>query len=160
MNILWTFGIWILWRSISSHYCASHGAILFSFVYVKYLNIASSLYRKQIKSKLENKLYLWKVWICVHLNWPELHECHTMNLNVIFYCWCRHSSSFPYFILLRQRFAQLSWVFLKGILICWVRLFWGRLRRFNFIIVISHVGSRINPISEIVMARPGFEPYA
>ena len=30
----------------------------FSFVYVMYLNIASYLYGKQIKSKLENKLYL------------------------------------------------------------------------------------------------------
>ena len=41
-----------------SHYCASAVAFLFSFVHVIYLNIASYLYGKQIKSKLWTKLYL------------------------------------------------------------------------------------------------------
>ena len=45
--------------SISSHYCASETAFLFSFVHVMYLiNIASNFYGKQAKSKLGNKLYL------------------------------------------------------------------------------------------------------
>ena len=35
-----------------SRYCASDGAFLFSFVYVMYLNFASYLCGKQIKSKL------------------------------------------------------------------------------------------------------------
>ena len=43
---------------IKSHYCVSDGAFLFSFVYVMYLNIASYLYGKQIKSKLGTELYL------------------------------------------------------------------------------------------------------
>ena len=47
-----------------------------------YLNIASYLYGKQIKSKMGNKLYLkWMIFICVRLNWLDIHECHTMPLN-------------------------------------------------------------------------------
>ena len=47
-----------------------------------YLNIASYLYGKQIKSKMDNKLYLQKIFICVRLNWHDIHECHIMPLNV------------------------------------------------------------------------------
>ena len=47
---------------------ASDGAFHFSFVYVMYLNITSYLYGKQIKSKLENTMCLWMIFICVHLN--------------------------------------------------------------------------------------------
>ena len=43
-----------------------------------YLNIASYLYEKQIKSKMGNKLYLRIIFICVGLNWLDLHDCHTM----------------------------------------------------------------------------------
>ena len=56
------------WGVYQSHYCASAVAFLFSFVYVIYLNIASYLYGKQIKSKLWTKLYLWMIFICVRLN--------------------------------------------------------------------------------------------
>ena len=66
------------WGVYQSHYCASEGAFPFSFVYVMYLNIASYLYGRQIKSKLRNRLYLWMILISVHLN---LHECPTMNLK-------------------------------------------------------------------------------
>ena len=41
-----------------SHYCASEGAFPSYFVYVMYLNFASYLYEKQIKSMLGDKLYL------------------------------------------------------------------------------------------------------
>ena len=41
-----------------SHYCASQGAFLFSFVYTIYLIIVSYLNGKQMKSKLGNKSYL------------------------------------------------------------------------------------------------------
>ena len=54
---------------------------LFSFVYVMYLNIASYLYGKQIKSQFGNKLYLWMIFLWVHLNRFVLHECRTMILN-------------------------------------------------------------------------------
>ena len=63
-------------------YCASEGTFLFSFVYVMYLNIASHLYGKQIKSILGNTLYLWMIFICVHLNLCYMCECRTMTLNV------------------------------------------------------------------------------
>ena len=56
------------WGVYQSHYCPSECAFLFSFVYVMYLNIASHLYGKQIKSKLVNKLCLWMTFIRVHLN--------------------------------------------------------------------------------------------
>ena len=46
-----------------------------------YLNIASYLYGKQIKSKMGKKLYLQMIFICVRLNWLDIHECHTMPLN-------------------------------------------------------------------------------
>ena len=65
-----------------SRYCASDGVFLVSFVYVMYLNIASYLYGKQIKSKMGNKLYLQMILICVRLNWLDIHECHTMPLNM------------------------------------------------------------------------------
>ena len=64
-----------------SRYCASDGAFLFSFVYVVYLNIASYLCGKQIKSKMGNKLYLQMIFICARLNWLDIHECHTMPLK-------------------------------------------------------------------------------
>ena len=64
-----------------SHYCASDGAFLFSFVYVMYLNIDSYLYGKQIRSKLGNNLYLWMIFICVHSNRLDLHGCRTMILK-------------------------------------------------------------------------------
>ena len=54
----------------------------FSFVYVMYLNIASYLCGKQIKSKMGYKLYLRMIFICVRLNWLDLHDCHTMTLNI------------------------------------------------------------------------------
>ena len=70
------------WGVYQSHYCASTVAFLFSFVYVIYLNIASYLYGKQIKSKLWTKLYLWMIFICVRLNWLHFHECRPMPLKV------------------------------------------------------------------------------
>ena len=48
-----------------------------------YLNIASYLYGKQIKSKIGNKLYLQMIFICVRLNWLDIHEWHTMPLNAL-----------------------------------------------------------------------------
>ena len=63
------------WGVYQSHYCASAVAFLFSFVYVIYLNIASYLYGKQIKSKLWTKLYLWMILIFVRLNRLHFHEC-------------------------------------------------------------------------------------
>ena len=54
------------------------------FFYVMYLNIVSYLYGKQIKSKLENKLYLWMIFICVHLNQLGLPECPTMILKPVY----------------------------------------------------------------------------
>ena len=53
----------------------------FSFVYVMYLNIASHVYGKQIKSNLSNKLYLRMIFIRLHLNRFGLHECRTMTLK-------------------------------------------------------------------------------
>ena len=49
-----------------------------------YPNIASYLYRKQIKSKMGNKLYLRMIFICVRLNWLDIHDCHTMTLKKLF----------------------------------------------------------------------------
>ena len=69
------------WGVYQSHYCASAVAFLFSFVYVIYLNIASYLYGKQIKSKLWTKLYLWMIFICVRLNRLHFHECCPMPLK-------------------------------------------------------------------------------
>ena len=65
-----------------SRYCASDVAF-FSFVYVMYLNTASYLYGKQIKSKMGNKLYLRMIFICVRLNRLDLHDCHTMTLQTL-----------------------------------------------------------------------------
>ena len=67
------------WGVYQSQYFSSECAFLFSFVYVMYLNIASYLYEKQIKSKLGNKLYSWMIFICVYLNLPE---CSSMTLNI------------------------------------------------------------------------------
>ena len=53
----------------------------FSFVYAKYLHIASYLYGKQIKSNLGTKLYLLTIFVCVHLNRLGLHECRPRILN-------------------------------------------------------------------------------
>ena len=50
-----------------SRYCASDGAFLFSLAYVMYLNIASYLCGKQIKSTLGNTMCLWMIFFCVHL---------------------------------------------------------------------------------------------
>ena len=72
-----------LWGLYQSHYCASAVAFLFSFVYVLYLNSASFLYGKQIKSKLWTKLYLWMIFICVRLNRLHFHECRPMPLNIL-----------------------------------------------------------------------------
>ena len=49
---------------------------------VMYLNIASYLYEKQIKSKMGNQLYLQMIFFCVRLKWLDIHECHTMLLNI------------------------------------------------------------------------------
>ena len=54
----------------------------FYFVYVRYLSIASYLYRKQIKSKLGNKLFFMNDFLCVHLNMRNMPECRTRILNV------------------------------------------------------------------------------
>ena len=51
------------------------------FFFLLYINIASYLYGKQIKSKMGNKLYLQMIFICVRLNWLGIHKCHTMPLN-------------------------------------------------------------------------------
>ena len=86
---LWIFGIcslgdkWTFRGVYQSRYCASDGAFLFSFVYVMYLKIASYLYGKQIKSKMGNKLYFQMIFICVRLNWLDIHECHTMPLSTL-----------------------------------------------------------------------------
>ena len=56
-------------------------AIVHLTVHVMYLNIASYLHGKQIKSKMGNKLYLKMIFICVRLNWLDIHECHTMPLK-------------------------------------------------------------------------------
>ena len=69
------------WGVYLSHYCASAVAFLFSFVYFIFLNIASYLYGKQIKSKLWTVLYLWMIFIYVRLNRLHLHECHSMLLK-------------------------------------------------------------------------------
>ena len=53
----------------------------FSFVYAKYLHIASYLYGKQIKSNLGTKLYLLTIFVCVHLNRLGLHECRPRILK-------------------------------------------------------------------------------
>ena len=66
-----------------SRYCASDGELLFSFVYVMYLNIASYLCGKQIKSKLGNTMCLWMIFICVHLKRLGLNECCTRTLKTI-----------------------------------------------------------------------------
>ena len=50
-----------------------------------YLNIASYLYGKQIKSKMGNKLYLRMTLVCVHLIRLDLHDAHTMTLKGYFY---------------------------------------------------------------------------
>ena len=71
------------WGVYQSHYCASAVAFLFSFVYVIYLNIASYLYGKQIKSKLWTRLCLWMIFICVRLNRLHFHECRPVPLNVV-----------------------------------------------------------------------------
>ena len=71
------------WGVYQSNYCT----LLFSFVYKMYLNIAFYLYRKQIKSKLGNKLYFWMILICVHLNHLGLSECCTWSLNRIKLIW-------------------------------------------------------------------------
>ena len=68
------------WGVYQSHYYASDGAFLFPVVNVMYLNIPSYLNGKQIKSKLGTKLYLWMIFICVHLNRLGLHECRIITL--------------------------------------------------------------------------------
>ena len=68
-------------RVYQSRHCASDCAFLFSFVYVMYLNIASYLYGKQIKSKLGNTMCLWMIFICVH----TVNECRTGILKTD--CW-------------------------------------------------------------------------
>ena len=55
------------WEVYQSHYCASEGEFIFSCVYEMYLNFASLLYGKQIKSKLGKMLYLWMIVIYVPL---------------------------------------------------------------------------------------------
>ena len=64
-----------------SRYCASDGAFLFSFVYVMYLNIASYLCGKQIKSTLGNTMCLWMIFIFVHFKRLGLNECRTRTLK-------------------------------------------------------------------------------
>ena len=52
------------WGVYQSHNCASAVAFLFSFVYVIYLNIASYLYGKQIKSKFGlSCIYEWFLFV-------------------------------------------------------------------------------------------------
>ena len=46
-----------------------------------YLNIASDLYGKQMNSKLENKLYLWMIFIYVHLNQLGLLESNSNEIG-------------------------------------------------------------------------------
>ena len=90
LNIFYGFLGFVVWE-ISGHsggvyqnrYFASDGVFLFSFVCVMYLNIASHLYGKQIKSKMGNKLNLQMIFICVRLNWLDIHEWHTMPLNSV-----------------------------------------------------------------------------
>ena len=78
----------VVW-GISGHFGGVHvyprsdGTFLFCFVYAMYLNIASYLYGKQIKSKVGNKFYLWMIFIFVNLNRLDLHECRTMILKSV-----------------------------------------------------------------------------
>ena len=83
------------WGVYQSHYCASAVAFLFSFVYLIYLNIASYLYGKQIKSKLWTKLYLWLIFICVRLNRLHFHECRPMPLKSAVIQWQRIKRRLP-----------------------------------------------------------------
>ena len=69
-----------------SRYCASNDAFLFSFVYVMYLDIAPYLYRKQIKSKMGNKLYLRMLFICLRLIRLDRQYCHTMTVKELDKC--------------------------------------------------------------------------
>ena len=78
-----------------SHYCASK--VYFFFLYVTYLNIASDLYGKQIKSEFGNKLYLWMIFIFVHLNQLHLPECPTITLNVLIIWICYYVNLFTWY---------------------------------------------------------------
>ena len=87
---LWIFSRFVVWPNsgyfwgvYKSHYCASAG-VLFSFVYIMYLNIYSYLHGNQIKSKLGNTLYLWMIFMCVHLNLRNLSEGRTMIFGITF----------------------------------------------------------------------------
>ena len=57
-----------------------------------YLNIASYLYGKQIKSKLGNTVCLWIIFICVHLNRIGLNECRTRILKASAHSFKRFTS--------------------------------------------------------------------
>ena len=76
----WGFVVWQIsghfWGVYQSHYCASDGTFLFSFVYVsKYCFLCVW---KANKAKV---VFLWMIFIFVHLNRLGLHECRTMILN-------------------------------------------------------------------------------
>ena len=96
------------WGVYQSHYCVSEGAFPFSFVYGIYLNIASYLHGKQIKKKLGNKLYVWMIFICVHVNLRYMRECPTMTLKWHFYCClpCSALKSSFYFMFMWSRWLR------------------------------------------------------
>ena len=81
---LWIFGScslgdwWTLRRSTSKSLLCIRRCI--SFVHVMYLNIASYLCGKQIKSKLRNTMCLWMIFIWVHLKRLGLNKCRTKTL--------------------------------------------------------------------------------
>ena len=85
-----------------SHYCSSDGAFLFSFVCVMYLNIASYLYGKQIKSILGNTMCTWMIFICAHLKRLGLNKSRTRTLKPLK---CLSSRSSHFYIRLRSKYT-------------------------------------------------------
>ena len=82
----WICSLAVLWTrlmSITKSLLCIRRCISFFFVYVMCLNITSYLYGNQIKSKFGIKLYLWMIFIRVHLNWLDLHEWYIMTLKAI-----------------------------------------------------------------------------
>ena len=69
--VFWGFVVWDISGHFGgvyqSHYCALDSAFIFFFC-------ICNVSRYCFKSKLGNKLYLWMIYICVHLNRLHLHE--------------------------------------------------------------------------------------
>ena len=100
LEISWHFG-----GVYQIRYCASDGAFFFSFVYVMYLNIASYLCWKQIKSKLGNTMCLWMIfylctldtarsqWVLyqgpsgLRISYVTKISAFPINLDIYIICW-------------------------------------------------------------------------